>query len=82
MSIVRSFRKCSITIALDSSEDSDINIRGLEGYTVGAQSPESEGTSSGSDDEYEPGSNYGDDDAVGEGDAVGEEDAVGGDVQE
>ena len=34
VSIVRSFRKCSITIALDGSEDSDINIRGLEGYTA------------------------------------------------
>ncbi|KAF8448432.1 hypothetical protein BGX38DRAFT_1188956 [Terfezia claveryi] len=30
-SIVQSFRKCGITIALDGSEDSDINIRGLEG---------------------------------------------------
>jgi len=32
--IIRSFRKCGITIALDGSEDSDINIRGLENYVV------------------------------------------------
>ena len=62
-------------------------IRGLEGYTVGAQSSDSEDTRSDSDDEYEPGSNsedkeVGERDAVGEGDTVGEGDAVGGNVQE
>jgi len=39
-SIVWSFRKCGIMIALDGSEDHDINIRGLEGYTVGVLSSE------------------------------------------
>ena len=65
-SIIRSFRKCGITIALDGSEDNDINIRGLEDYTVGVQSSESGDTSSGSDDEYEHEPNSGDEDAVGE----------------
>ena len=32
--IVRSFRKCWISVAIDSSEDSDININGLENYSV------------------------------------------------
>ncbi|RPB22336.1 hypothetical protein L211DRAFT_850650 [Terfezia boudieri ATCC MYA-4762] len=56
-SIVRSFRKCGITIALNGSEDCDINIRGLEGYTVGAQISESEDsdTSSESDDGHRSG---------------------------
>ncbi|RPB24024.1 hypothetical protein L211DRAFT_849180 [Terfezia boudieri ATCC MYA-4762] len=62
-SIVRSFRKCGITIALDGSEDYDINIRGLESYTVGIQISESEDTIPDSDDEYEPESNSGEEDA-------------------
>ena len=65
-SIVRSFRKCSITIALDGSEDNDINIGGLEGYTIGVQGSESEDTSSGSDDEHELEFNPGDENTVGE----------------
>ena len=71
-------------MALDGSEDSDINIRGLEGYIVGTQSPDSEDTSSDSDDDYEPGSNFGDTDAVGEGVIVGKGyvDTVGREVQE
>ena len=32
--IIRSFQKCGITVALDGSEDRDINIRGLGGYVV------------------------------------------------
>ena len=56
-SIVRSFRKCSITIALDGSEDNDINIGGLEGYTVGVQGSESEDTSSDSGGENTVGEN-------------------------
>ena len=74
-SVVWSFRICGITIALDGSEDHDINIRGLEGYTIGAQSSESKGASSDSDDEYEAGSNSGDKE-------VGEGNAVGGIIQE
>ncbi|KAF8417848.1 hypothetical protein EV426DRAFT_706584 [Tirmania nivea] len=66
-SVVRSFRKCGITIALDGSEDCDINIRKLGGYTVGAQDSESEDsdTSSESDDEYEHEPNSWEEDAVG-----------------
>ena len=46
--------------------------------------PNSEDTSSDSDDEYEPGSNFGDKDAVGEGVIVGKGDAdtVGREIQE
>src|SRR4051812_12348080 len=32
--IIRSFRECGITVAPDGSEDYDINIRGLDSYTV------------------------------------------------
>ena len=32
--IIRSFRKCGISVAIDGSEDSDININGLENYSV------------------------------------------------
>jgi len=32
--IERSFRKCGITVAIDGSEDHDINIRGLVNYQV------------------------------------------------
>ena len=32
--IQRSFRKCGITVAIDGSEDDDINIRGLDNYRV------------------------------------------------
>ena len=79
-----SLRKCGTTVALDGSEDSDINIGGLEGYIVGTQSSDSEDTSSDSDDDYEPGSNFGDTDAVGEGVIVGKGDAgaVGREVQQ
>ena len=38
--IIRSFRKCGITTALDGSEDSDINIRGLENYEVRVEQAE------------------------------------------
>ncbi|RPB23426.1 hypothetical protein L211DRAFT_849700 [Terfezia boudieri ATCC MYA-4762] len=47
---VRSFKKCGITVALDSSEDTDESkIRGLDGYIVGsvkaaANGPESSGS--------------------------------------
>ncbi|KAF8442667.1 hypothetical protein BGX38DRAFT_1272137 [Terfezia claveryi] len=80
-SIVRSFRKCGITIALDGSEDVILILEDWKN-TVGTQSSESEDTSSASTDEYEPGSNSGDEDAGGERDAVGEKDAVGGEVQQ
>ena len=32
--VIRAFRKCSISVAIDGSEDKDINIRGVEDYTV------------------------------------------------
>ena len=32
--IIRGFRKCGITVAVDGSEDNDINIKELENYQV------------------------------------------------
>ena len=32
--IIRGFRKCGISVAVDGSEDNDINIKGLENYKV------------------------------------------------
>lgn len=32
--IQRSFKKCGISVAIDGSEDKDINTEGLDGYTV------------------------------------------------
>ena len=32
--IVRSFKKCGIALAIDGSEDEDINIQGIHGYNV------------------------------------------------
>ena len=32
--IIRSFKKTGIAVAIDGSEDSEINIKGLEGYAV------------------------------------------------
>ncbi|RPB22155.1 hypothetical protein L211DRAFT_351367 [Terfezia boudieri ATCC MYA-4762] len=53
--IIRSFQKCGITVALDGSEDQNINIHGLDGYTVGAIELEEESESSESDSsESEP----------------------------
>ena len=34
-SIIRSFRKCGISLPIDGSMDSEINIKGLESYAVG-----------------------------------------------
>lgn len=48
--IVRSFQKCGISVAPDGSEDSNINIEGLEDYTVE------------SDDEEDPFSEEGEED--------------------
>ena len=54
--IVRSFKICGITVALESSEDADINIHGLDGYVVGPVKPRATGSesvgseSTGSDD--------------------------------
>ena len=33
--VIRSFRKCGISLPIDGSEDSEINIRGLDSYQVG-----------------------------------------------
>ena len=30
--VIRGFRKCGISVAIDSSEDDEINIKGLEGW--------------------------------------------------
>ena len=46
--IIRSFRKCGITTALDGSEDSDINIRGLQNYVVDIDEAEFRSESQGS----------------------------------
>ena len=32
--VVRSFRKCGISVAIDGSEDIDININGVDNYTI------------------------------------------------
>ena len=32
--IVRSFKKCGIALAVDGSEDEEINIQGIDDYTV------------------------------------------------
>ena len=40
--IVRSFRKVGIALAIDGSEDGDININGLENYTIEEDHEESE----------------------------------------
>ena len=34
--VIRSFRKCGISLPIDESMDSEINIKGLESYAVGA----------------------------------------------
>ena len=34
--IIRSFRKCGISVAVDGSEDEVINITGVDDYTVGS----------------------------------------------
>ena len=36
--IVRSFRKCGISLPTDVSEDSEINIKGVDDYVVGEDS--------------------------------------------
>lgn len=38
---IRAFKKCGIALPIDGSEDSCINIRGLEGYDVYAARSES-----------------------------------------
>ena len=32
--VIHTFLKCGISVAIDGSENKDINIRGLENYTV------------------------------------------------
>ena len=32
--IQRAFKKCGISVATDGSEDTEVNIRGFEGYAV------------------------------------------------
>ncbi len=38
--IVRSFKKCGVSVAADGSEDADIHIEGLDDYTIGSKSEE------------------------------------------
>lgn len=38
--IIRSFKKCGISVAIDGSEDEEINTEGLEDYTVGESDDE------------------------------------------
>ena len=40
--IIRSFLKCGISVAVDGSQDSQINISGLDGYEVGESDSEPE----------------------------------------
>ena len=46
--IVWSFKKCGISVAIDGSEDSEINITGLEDYQVGESEDEA------TDDDTDP----------------------------
>ena len=47
--VIRSFRKCGISVAIDGSEDDDINIEGLAEYSVGSDDSDSEATNEESD---------------------------------
>ena len=38
--IIRSFRKCGISLPIDGSEDSEINISGIEDFEVGSADTE------------------------------------------
>ena len=40
--IIRSFLKCGISVAVDGSQDSQIDISGLDGYEVGESDSEPE----------------------------------------
>lgn len=48
--IIRSFKKCGISVAIDGSEDSEINIFGIDDYEVGESESEEEAT----DDDIDP----------------------------
>ena len=55
-SIVRSFRKCGISLPIDGSEDGEINISGVENYEVGSadtdtSDSESEGVATDQDED-------------------------------
>ena len=47
--VIRSYRKCGIPVAIDGSEDDDINIEGLAEYSVRSDSSDSEATDEESD---------------------------------
>ena len=40
--VQRAFKKCGISVPINGSEDTDIKIRGLEGYTVRISESDSE----------------------------------------
>lgn len=46
--IIRSFKKCGISVAIDGSEDDEINIESLEDYAVGESDEEA------TDDDTDP----------------------------
>lgn len=52
--IIRSFHKCGISLPIDGSEDSEININGVEDYEVGSgDTSEDSGSDSDSDIDLE-----------------------------
>ena len=52
--VVRSFRKCGISVAIDGSEDSDININGLENYSVESDDESGDATDEDPEEEEDP----------------------------
>ena len=73
--IIRSFQKCGITTALDGSEDSHINIRGLQNYVVDVEEEEvGYESQEESDSEYDIESEGEEEDAAEEGDYVCDDD--------
>ena len=57
--IIRSFRKCGISVAVDGSEDEVININGVDDYTVGS-------IESSDDDDIDTNDENGDDNETGD----------------
>ena len=49
--IIRSFRKCGISVPIDGSEDSAINIEGITDYEVGSDT-DSDGSISDDEDPF------------------------------
>ena len=49
--VIHSFSKCGFSVAIDGSEDEDINIERLDEYSVGSDNSDSEATDEESDEE-------------------------------